>query len=91
MRTRAALAIYFIDGEDPNLPAALRPRLSDADPRMRIVVAAKLVSMEAVPPPDVLPALSEGVLHAEDEFSSMAAGALNQLVRRLILINSHFS
>ena len=79
VRARTALAIYFIDADDPNLPSALRPRLSDSDPRVRITVAATLVARQAVPATDVLPSLAEGVLDAGDELSNMAAQALGQL------------
>jgi HEAT repeat protein len=86
VRSQAALAIYFswtnwsIPPHDLNLPAALRPRLRDADPRVRIVAAGLLVDLGVATALEVLPALSEGVLHPDDQFAeSIAAGSLGQL------------
>lgn len=76
VRTSVARAIYFIDADDPNLSAELRPRLNDADLRVRVFATATLVARQALPAAEALPALSEGVLTADDEISHSAAHAL---------------
>src|SRR5262249_14953814 len=79
VRAATALALYFIDGDDPNLTTALQSRLRDADPRVRLISAAALARRQALPVADLLPALSEGVLHADDPYCNMAADALRKL------------
>jgi hypothetical protein len=86
VRLQAALAIYFswtiwsIPPNDLDLPAALRPLLRDPDSRVRIVAAGTLVDLGVTTPLEVLPALSEGLLHPDDQIAeSIAAGSLGQL------------
>jgi hypothetical protein len=86
VRSQAVLAIYFswatwsIPPNDLNLAAALRPLLRDPDPRARIVAAGMFVDLGVATAPEVLPALSEGIVHPDDQFAdAIAAGSLGQL------------
>jgi HEAT repeat protein len=79
VRAEAALAIYFISWYRPDSPAGLTAQLKDADPRVRIPLAAALAKPETPPPPEVLPVLSEGVVYHDDKLSNMAGHALSQL------------
>lgn len=80
VRSQAALAIWSIRPADPQVPAAMRPLLRDSDLRVRIAAAGVLVELGTANASEVLPALTEGLMHPDDQFAdSIAAGALAKL------------
>jgi HEAT repeat protein len=79
VRAAAALAIHFSNTHDASLPAALRPRLTDPDARVRVAGAATMLRLKCVAAPEAVPILATGLMQPDEQYSNLAGWQLAEL------------
>jgi HEAT repeat protein len=79
VRAAAALAIHFSNQHDPSLPAALRPRLSDPDPRVRVAAVATMLRLKSFATAEAVPILAAGLVQPDEQYSNLAGWQLAEL------------
>jgi hypothetical protein len=75
VRTQATLALWSSRANDPSLPETFRALLRDPEERVRIAAAGALVDLGAAKPAEVLPVLTEGLTHPDNQFANDIAAA----------------